>query len=140
MFDRNEALSRHIYEAAIKRRALEAKHAIDPLAHARKPDCEQLLKTNCFFSSYQMKHLKAVADEDAIYALPKEALPMLVDLAIVAGADVLAQPAAFGPDAGQRRMMEDVAEDDSLVIPTVRSPMVCFRLAHLKPKNRSQQI
>ena len=137
MFARNQELLDHIYEAALARRAEVCEHQADPLARAKDPKSTDLEKAAGFFCKYQMQHLKSVSCEDMIYALPREAEGFLEGLSEVAGATVRARPAEFGPGAGasSRLMVEDTADEmlETTEPEAATSPMICFRLVHLKP-------
>lgn len=135
LFNRNYSLQEHIYEAAIAKRAEAESHLADPLAFAKGPESTDIEKTEGFFCNYQFKHLKSVANEDRIYALPREALPMLEDLNEVAMAAVRPEAPVFGPQASSQ-MLEDVALDAAIDEPKAKAPMICFRIVHLKPKNQ----
>ena len=60
---------------------------------------------------------------------------MIEDLSEAAGSSAPIEAQVFGQEASSRGMLEDVAFDLEISEPS-RSPMVCFRLVHMKPASQ----
>ena len=88
-YDLHSLFSRHNDLAAqIDNKTLAVRKAMNlgiahPLQAAMEDDADIDVKQNAVFSSYQLKHLKTLAEEDSFYALPSSCLGDLEALPVV---------------------------------------------------------